>query len=316
MTYSTRAPSHEFPGTSQNTAVARQLPKNLEVLYGRLGRDFIDGILPGDTFTVDGVEFVCKYLPESTSKRFFIVKERDLVERYQQLSATTWHGATIVELGIAEGGSTALLGLLAEPTKLIAVEIEPQRLEALDQFIDERGLQASIRPHYGVDQSDHRRLADLVDGERGGQLLDVVIDDASHDYFLTKASFETLFPRLRPGGIYVIEDWNAAHSWRDGMRAAFSNTSAPGYEERRAQLRAAMANKRASKATQPEEVPLSRIAVECLLAAAKGGESAVESATVDKYWVTIVRGPAPLDPEGFHLDDLFQDYFGYLPSLD
>src|SRR5262249_22515324 len=259
MTYSTRAPSHDFPGTSQNIAVTRQLPKNLEVLYGRLGREFIDNILPGDSFTVDGVEFVCKYLPESTSQRFFIVKERELVERYQQLSATAWHGARIVELGIAEGGSTALLALLAEPEQLIAVDIEPQRLEALDQFLDKRNLHATIRPHYGIDQSDHRALAGVVDRERAGAPIDVVIDDASHDYFLTKASFETLFPRLRPGGVYVIEDWNAAHLWRDGMRAAFSNTSAPDYEERQAQLRAAMANRRESKGAQPEEVPLSRI---------------------------------------------------------
>ena len=37
------------------------------------------------------------------------------------------------------------------------------------------------------------------------------MDDASHTYEETKASFEFLFPLLRPGGIYVMEDWNWAH---------------------------------------------------------------------------------------------------------
>jgi len=41
--------------------------------------------------------------------------------------------------------------------------------------------------------------------------LDLVVDDASHTYEQTKASFEILFPLLRPGGIYVIEDWSWAH---------------------------------------------------------------------------------------------------------
>ena len=40
-----------------------------------------------------------------------------------------------------------------------------------------------------------------------GEPLDLVIDDASHLYGPTMASFEVLFPRLRPGGLYVIEDW-------------------------------------------------------------------------------------------------------------
>jgi SAM-dependent methyltransferase len=38
--------------------------------------------------------------------------------------------------------------------------------------------------------------------------LDLVFDDASHFYRFSKVSFETLFPLLRPGGLYVIEDWS------------------------------------------------------------------------------------------------------------
>ena len=37
------------------------------------------------------------------------------------------------------------------------------------------------------------------------------MDDASHTYEETRASFEFLFPLLSPGGIYVVEDWSWAH---------------------------------------------------------------------------------------------------------
>lgn len=38
-----------------------------------------------------------------------------------------------------------------------------------------------------------------------------MIDDASHLYRQTRASFEALFPLLRPGGLYIIEDWPWGH---------------------------------------------------------------------------------------------------------
>ena len=41
--------------------------------------------------------------------------------------------------------------------------------------------------------------------------IDLVVDDASHLYEQTKATFAMLFPLVRPGGNYVIEDWSWAH---------------------------------------------------------------------------------------------------------
>ena len=40
----------------------------------------------------------------------------------------------------------------------------------------------------------------------GGVVFNVILDDASHVNTLTKASFESLFDRLAPGGLYIIED--------------------------------------------------------------------------------------------------------------
>ena len=64
--------------------------------------------------------------------------------------------------------------------------------------------------HFGTSQCDNEMLKQIVQGELADE-LDLVVDDASHTYEETRASFEFLFPLLSPGGIYVVEDWSWAH---------------------------------------------------------------------------------------------------------
>ena len=53
------------------------------------------------------------------------------------------------------------------------------------------------------------------------------MDDASHAYEETKASFEFLCPLLSPGGVYVIEDWSwAPHPGYQSPGARFSERRA------------------------------------------------------------------------------------------
>src|SRR4051812_24255637 len=136
-------------------------PDNLKLLHDAFGAGAIDGILPGDSFTVDGVEFVCKYVTGSTAERFFIVKTLPLVQRYREL-CERFAGGNIVELGIAEGGSTALIALVAHPRHLVAVDLEPTPLAALAEFVERRGLADSVHAHYGVDQSDAAHLGRVL----------------------------------------------------------------------------------------------------------------------------------------------------------
>ena len=284
-------------------------PDNLDLLYNTFGEAGIDNILPGTTFEIDGVEFVCKYSPESTAERFFIVKMPELFEEYLGLSER-FAGGNIFELGIAEGGSTALLALAARPRKLVAVDLEPEPLDALAEFVARRGLQESIRPYYAVDQSDRARLAEIVRDEFGGEPVDLVIDDASHALGPTRSSFESLFPHLRPGGTYLIEDWNSAHIFRDAMRAALRDPLAPDHEQTMQKMRESMAAK--SKEPAPVVPELSQLAVECVLARASGtGE--IAEVTVGDWWLSVRRGPGELDAETFRLADTYTDYFGYLP---
>jgi len=81
----------------------------------------------------------------------------------------------------------------------------------LDEFISRHSLGDSVHLHYGTSQSDRRAMAKIVRKEFGDQALDLVIDDCSHRYEPAKASLNLLLPRLRPGGVYLIEDWGWAH---------------------------------------------------------------------------------------------------------
>jgi hypothetical protein len=62
-----------------------------------------------------------------------------------------------------------------------------------------------------VDQGDVAQLTSVLDEHFHGEPLDLVIDDASHHYAETRTSFEVVLPQLRPGGLYILEDWAWAH---------------------------------------------------------------------------------------------------------
>ena len=156
---------------------------------------------------------------DSTATRFVLVKTPALVNRLAAAIADV-EPDRIVELGIFKGGSTALLALLARPRKLTAVELDREPVAALEEFITANGLADVVSAHYGVDQADIATLGSLVGDDHDGEPLDLIVDDASHLYREARTSFELLFPRLRLGGVYMIEDWNWAHRreplWQTG----------------------------------------------------------------------------------------------------
>ena len=120
-----------------------------------------------------------------------------------------------------------------------------------------------MRVHYGVDQSDTDTLRRLVDEEFGDARLDLVIDDASHEVEPTEASFNVLFPRLRPGGLYIIEDWSWAHFGFGAHR--------PGSE------------------------PLTTFVFEALVTLPQP-RGLIDEVRVVRDWAVIRRGPAEFDP--------------------
>jgi len=57
---------------------------------------------------------------------------------------------------------------------------------------------------YSLDQSDKAALADM--SAKNPEGWDIIIDDASHYPPHQIISFQNLWPKLRPGGLYVVED--------------------------------------------------------------------------------------------------------------
>lgn len=127
-----------------------------------------------DRFRVGDVEFHCSFQVGSKANRFFIRKHRRLIEQYLDAFDDFPH-ANVVELGIAEGGSVALIALVTPPKKLVALELDEKRVDALDELIGRLTLTERVRPYYGVDQADRARLGAIIDDEFGDEPLDLVI---------------------------------------------------------------------------------------------------------------------------------------------
>lgn len=113
----------------------------------------------------------------------------------------------LLELGIASGGSLLHWADYFPHGEIVGLD---RRLPDISH--------SRIRMVQG-DQTDPAAL------DACGDVLDIVIDDCSHIAAATRVSFEHLFPKVVPGGIYAIEDWGTGYwsNWTDG--AAF----APGH---------------------------------------------------------------------------------------
>lgn len=219
-------------------------------------------------FRLDGVGFHAVGFPKGRFPEgvFTVMKSRQMVDAYVAL-VDQLQPRAIVELGVFAGGSTALLELLASPRKLVAFEVSPDPVEQLARFLEDREATDRIRPYYGVDQADTARLRSITREELGeGPVVDLVIDDASHDLELTRGSFDALFPMVRPGGAYVIEDWGWGHF----------------------------------PFARPRRGPsLAKLVLEAVLSVpfARG---VIDRVVIDEYWAVVWRGSAPL-PDGFEL---------------
>jgi predicted O-methyltransferase YrrM len=259
-------------------------------------------------FDIEGVRFVSAFVPRAEEDAFTIVKDRTQLARYDAL-LREFHRPRMVELGIAHGGSLAYFAMRARPRRLVAVEFEPARVAGLDRFIEARDLAETVRPYYGVDQGDRPRVASILADEFGDESLDLVIDDASHEYAPSLASFETIFPLLRPGGLYLIEDW----AWQHEMAAVIEHRLAHGSVADRAAL-AAMVDDAIGDG-RPMQVPLSKLVTELTLAQATGSQL-IEEVCVNRHWIAVRRGPARVESSTFRLADHYADPFDMVsPSV-
>ncbi len=162
-----------------------------------------------ETFALDGVEFVLdnrhgKDRGKSSASRFVLVKTPEFVSFYRNLAARDF--SAILELGMFEGGSLVFFDKLFRPDKIVGIDIRREPIEPLEVY---RKTHPRMETHYGLSQSNDALDALLQRQFPNG--IDLIVDDASHLYDLTRRSFELCFPHLNAGGLYIIEDWSWAH---------------------------------------------------------------------------------------------------------
>lgn len=114
----------------------------------------------------------------------------------------------VLEIGVSWGGSIRLWEAYFRNSRIVGVDTAEKTL----QFQKSEGR---IRIEI-CDQSNRERLRQIAEDEKPFKL---VIDDGSHHVQDIIASFETLWPFVASGGLYVIEDLGMSHNW--GQREAF-----------------------------------------------------------------------------------------------
>ena len=133
---------------------------------------------------------------------------------YLKLAAELGPYGRVCEIGVAGGGSLEMFQHLFPLGTVCGVDVTAEGT----LIATEHGTRTHW-PDGTVQVLSEQTAADLP-----GRLReicpqwDLIVDDASHEGPATTSTFENLWPLVRPGGYYVVEDWNGA----------FGNSRQPG----------------------------------------------------------------------------------------
>ena len=254
---------------------------------------------------IDGVHYLLTCDPgiyqreHATPGSFILVKGKHMVLWACDIAR---HHRTekIFEMGILHGGSVALNEQIFNPSRLLAIDLNPVPVRALTEHIAGRDKAEVIRPRYGVSQADRPSIEALLDAEFPHRDIDLILDDASHLYDETRAAFNISFPYLAPGGLYVIEDWAWAHWEGEYWQGEYS----PFLEAQSSRVRRWLRlpekpNKYFPLRGKPA---LSNLLVELFILSASRPDL-VENVLVDHNMVIVRKGPSAVTPARFDIAD-------------
>ncbi len=134
-----------------------------------------------------------------------LIKSECFLKRYDRIFAEIHTDApVIVELGVDKGASLRLWRETFPAAMIIG----------FDAHLPVSG----VPPNCTLVQGSQQKRADLERILAHADPIDIVIDDCSHVAAPTRLAFDTLFPHVRPGGFYAIEDWGTGYwpNWPDG----------------------------------------------------------------------------------------------------
>lgn len=122
----------------------------------------------------------------------------DYLRHYEiYLNAQRTPVKTLLEVGVYDGSSLRMWQEFLPDATIIGLDIDPRCLAFANG-------KTKVEM---VDQSDVQQLSRMAAAHGP---FDAVIDDGSHIWSHQILTFETLFPHVVPGGLYVIEDMDTS----------------------------------------------------------------------------------------------------------
>jgi len=221
---------------------------------------------------------VANFKRKTSEEVIQLLKPRRFLETYDRYAKDA---KRILEIGFFQGGMPLYFADTTKAEKIVAVDFGSVP-DPVSQIIASKGLSSRVSLYGTVDQANTERMREILLAELGDHSLDLVTDDASHRYEPTKRSFETCFSYLRPGGVFIIEDWGWSH-WGGGKYV------------------------KQHKLLSTEPVPLSQLILEIVLAQSAQPEL-IRKVEVIKGMVIITRGEGLKHGEHFALDELTQTW--------
>jgi Methyltransferase domain len=194
---------------------------------------------------------------------FIFYKLKTLVDQYESYFKSNPLSKPIknmIEIGMWDGGSAAFWNEILCPEKLIGIDLlDTGGGKYFNKYLENLSKENNnkIVPYWSTNQSDKIKLKSIITENFGKDAIDLVFDDGSHWYQPTLDSFNTIFPYLATGSLYIIEDWAWAH-WK-------------GFETH-----------------YPPNTELSKLILELVQASANTG--LIESLTVYQGFVVIKKG--------------------------
>ena len=213
---------------------------------------------------------------ESEPDEFALLKTRWMIDAFMR--EVPERVENVIDLGIFRGGSILFLHEMFRPRRLVGLDLLEWHRGPLESRIAQQGLSEAVRLYYGIDQGDHHALDRIMTENFPDGEIDLVIDDCSHLYGPTKASLNFLLPRVRPLGLYVIEDWGWAH-W-------------PGEQWQGAD------------AQYRDETALSNLVMELVMTAASRTDI-IRKLTITNDSIYITKGWPATDPDGFDISTCY-----------
>jgi hypothetical protein len=153
----------------------------------------------------------------TTAERALFYKDSGFVNSYSR-HLLALAPRRVFEFGIYQGGSGLFLSALLDLEKYVGIDLSAP-VPGLAEILAGHRFGERIHLHFNTSQDSVEEISRIIETEFADGPPDLIIDDASHHYDLTKKSFEIAFSYLKDGGHYIIEDWSWAH-WPENQHSA------------------------------------------------------------------------------------------------